>query len=119
MDSYKTRGDLKEAILKAQEAVDNVQKMLGALHPTALITSEGKSDSRNTDSNACPFLPAIGPLPIHPGGVHCWLTFPLTIGDVINPVRSMSEILGTMLIVIDAGNPDERLPCADGGELIP
>ena len=110
METYTTVKDLKEAMLKAQEAVDGVQRLLSGIHPAALIPPESNSDSRNSDPRVCPLLPEISEIDIHPAGAHCGLTFPLLTGDVINPVRNISEMLRIMLAVLDAVPPNTQLP---------
>jgi hypothetical protein len=119
MDTNPTVGDLMETIHNAKREIDRALALLARSDPKALIAPDGNTDSRNADAGKCPLIPQMAPEPIHPGGAHCWLTFPLTIGDVVNPIRDMSEMTRIMLGVLDRVNRNRPLPLEDRGESIP
>jgi hypothetical protein len=113
MAANTTVNDLMDAITNAQAAVRVVQELLENTDLKAILAPEG-TEVGYVDTRTCKTIPIKGPGgDFHPAGQACGLTFPLSIGDVINPVRNISETFRIMLAVLDRVNPNMQLPPAD------
>ena len=110
MDTYVTVNEIKLAIRNAQDAVSHLHSVLYAISPSAIVPADQATVQKNADVRSCDLSPDKGPVPIHPGDAACWLHFPLSIEDVINPVESVGDIFRIMLTIFDAVNPSAQMP---------
>ena len=109
MDAYVTVAEIKRAILDIKMATDRALALIASLNQDASMGSETTSTTLG-DLRECGLAPGYDPNPIHPNSAGCWMRFPLTIGDVNEPIRSIDGMLRIVLAGLDGIDPNTRLP---------
>ncbi|HVO76773.1 MAG TPA: hypothetical protein VMT60_02195 [Candidatus Bathyarchaeia archaeon] len=111
MYSYTTAAEIKAALIRARETVETVSRLCESIRPQTTILEKPAPATRSPSVPSCPVEIMGGPNPIvHPGSSQCWLDFPLSVQDLVDPLRGMTDMLQVMVTVFDKVNPDTRLP---------
>jgi len=109
MDAYMTVAEIKRAILDIKEATDRAIALIASLNQDASMGSETTTTTLG-DLRACGLEPGYDPNPIHPNSAGCWLQYPLTVGDVNEPIQSIGGMLRIVLAGLDGVDPNTPLP---------